>query len=183
MVKRTYCVFTVFLSLILFSGSTVSAQGFAGNSYYVYAFGLLKKSLTNYTFTFADNETSAGSDNGTESNSDNATRTGSVTISQAGKIFESSSGSYIATGNLYNGTWEATEKAYSSYYEENIYSYYSFQFFGTTLMEGFFTSGIIYSTLTTESASQGKNIETGIILFFGTLVNTSPAQTVHGYDN
>lgn len=136
-----------------------------GRKYYVLAFNLSTTALEQFNWMFADNATSAGADN--------ETATGLVIIEQAGKTFTEASGTYLATGDSYNGAWEGTEKNYSAYYEADIYTYYSFLFYGISLAEKTFTSGIIYSTVREESTATEPKEYTSVMPYIGFLVAAS----------
>jgi hypothetical protein len=141
----------------------------SGRKYYVLAFNVSTMALEQFNWMFADNVT----DNATSAGADNETATGLVTIEQAGKTFIEARGTYLATGDAYNGSWEGTEKNYSAYYEADIYTYYSFLFYGIGLIENTFTSGIIYSTTREESKAKEPKEYTSVMPYIGFLVAAS----------
>jgi len=153
--------------LVLFHSA--HAQGLEGLSYYTFAFDVTENTIENFTFSFSDNETDQAADNAT---ADNQTATGGVSILVQNKSFVTPTGSYIATGNFFNGTWQATEKEYSSYYQENMYTYYSLIFFGGAFINKFFLAGVMYSTITTQSVALGTDKKSTVAPFMGILVNT-----------
>jgi len=137
----------------------------SGRKYYVLTFNQATMSLEQFNWFFTDNATSGGTDNGSS--------TGMVTIEQAGKTFAEASGAYRADGDFYNGLWEASEKKYSPYYETDMYTYYSFLFYGINLADSTLTSGILYSTVREESTATEPKEYTSIMPYFGFLVATS----------
>jgi len=166
------CCFTALRSLL--PGACLAQQGsrgdFAeasGRKYYVLSFNTTTKALEQFNWLFSDNATAAEADNGSS--------TGTVIIEQPGKTFADASGTYLADGDFYNGLWEATEKKYSSYYETDIYTYYSFLFYGTQLADNVLTAGIIYSTVREESTATDPKEYTSMMPYFGFLVASAAA--------
>ncbi len=173
MKKITGGLFLSIFILFLFCYGA-SAQDFNGNTYYIFAYDCSINTLKNFTWTFSDNETGGG-DNETKTGSeDNGTSSGgSIIISQQGTTFKTAAGTYLSSGRFYHGSWEATEQEYSSYYEEIIFKYHSFLFYGTTFFDDFITFGIMYTTLTEESTSKGSIVTTAMVPFCGSLVSTA----------
>ena len=165
---RRLLIFVLTGVLLLFQSA--HAQDFDGLSYYTFAFDVTENTIENFNFSFSENETETTTDNET---TDNQTVTGSVSISVQNKTFVTKTGSYIASGNFFNGAWQATEKEYSAYYQENMYTYYSLIFFGGAFINKFFLAGVMYNTTTTQSVALGTEESVTVAPFLGILVNTS----------
>ena len=171
--KSIFCVLVLILNTVIFFLNPVPAQGLEGNSYYVLALDLRENSIQHFTWTFSSSSSGGGADNETEAVTDNETQSGTVVFDVEDRTFDNSTGTYLATGNIFTGSWEAAEENYSNYYEENITTYYSFLFFGVTFANDFFTAGIIYSNITTKSSIKGTEKESRIVPFFGIMLSTS----------
>jgi hypothetical protein len=167
--KCLYALVVIFMIIPLFFPQPILAQEINGNTYYIYALDVNEMFLQQFTWEFSDNATESSTDNGT----DNAKGSGIIAIEQAGKTFENSSGSYISTGNFYRGSWEATEKNFSNYYEEDIYIYYSFLFYGVNLLNTTYTAGIIYSTTREKTTTKGTEEYLKVLPYIGILVSSS----------
>ncbi len=181
-------IFVVIIGVVGLCGlQTLWAQDFDGNKYFVQGFDIQNMTFEQFNWTFAadetdagdnqtdpggDNQTDPGGDNETAGGSDNST-SGSVTIEQPGKTFTNSAGSYIATGSVFRGQWQATQENYSNYYEETIYTYYTFLFIGAVFANDVRMIGNIYSTTTVQSDTKGTETYTGIVPFLGVLVSRS----------
>ena len=163
----------VFFNVSLYESQ---AEGLDGNSYYTYIFDVNNNEFQHFTWTFtgsgsdevSDNETDAGEDNET-----NVTQRGAVTIDVEDKTFDNATGTYFSRRYLFNGSWEGVVTTYSDYYQENIYTYYSYLFFGISLFNNSNNFGVVYSIVTTESTKKGTEKTSGFMPFYGLLVSTS----------
>ena len=173
MVKRSFCFLILILITAIFLLTSVRAQGLDGNSYYTFTIDWSENSLKYFTWTFSNSGTGGSTDNETGNGTDNETQKGTVTIDVEDKTFDNSTGTYLVSGNIFRGSWEAAEKNYSNYYSEDIYTYYSVLFFGVFFADNSYTAGIIYSNITIKSSTKGTEKESRIVPFFGILVSTS----------
>ncbi len=158
----------------------VQAQDFAGSSYYCYGIDIRTGSLQSFELTFGTGDGgTAGSDNAT-SGSDNETSggttetiQGALTLSVPGRTFDNQTGTYRLNGTVYNGSWEGDEAVASSFYQETIYTYHSYLFFGLTSFNNFLVSGFAFVSITEQSNAKGTVQSSGTVPFIGVLVSAS----------
>jgi len=158
--------------------STVAEHG-----YYTTTILTGGNSFQNFTWTFGASQTGSQSDNETSA-SDNESQ-GDVSISAQAKTFDNETGSYMGTGNFFHGTWEAAEVQYSSFYAADIYTYYSFLFFGVVFAQSSFITGYILSETTIKSSALDSEQIRTVMPFFGILIPSSAQNNksiiLHGY--
>ena len=168
MKKKYFYAFVLTAFTLLPYPSSAVASEVAGKSYYTITFDMSMTALQDFTWSFGPVAGGSTSDNAT----DNATQ-GEVSISAQAKTFDNATGSYLALGNFFRGTWKATEINYSSFYEADIYTYYSFLFFGVVFRQSSYITGIVYSdTIIKSTAKDTEEIKT-IFPYLGILVERS----------
>ena len=152
---------------VLFVPATASA--ISGNAYYTFTFDTGPYGLQHFTLAFSESSSSTpGGDNETTQQADNATLTGEVTISADGRSFQDASGTYIANGNFFNGSWQATEALYSPFYETTVYTHHSLLFFGISLAGDVITTGVMYSTTKSEPQTAAPASNAGMLVAMAT---------------
>ena len=166
---------SVFVLTMLFSTTALAQEGPEGNTYYCFTADLGSNSAKHFTLNFTETGSDETETDNETGETDNATtwENGTVSISVENKTFDNETGMYRSLGLFFNGVWEAVEVNYSSFYQENIYTYYSYVFTGVTFANDLFATGMIFSTLTEESVSKGKVVKTGLVPFAGMLVAVS----------
>jgi hypothetical protein len=139
----------------------------SGKSYYTFVLDYTSSAFQNFTWRFTDNSSGGSSDNST---GDNSTQ-GTVSISVQAKTLDNETSTYMTLGSFFNGTWQAAEKQYSTFYAADIYTYYSFLFFGVSLYNNYFITGFIYSDTVIESVAKDTEEILSTIPFFGIVIS------------
>jgi hypothetical protein len=159
----------IYISALILSAAVLflpcAEAGIGGKDYYTFAPDYTNSTFQNFTWRFGDNETEGDSDN--ESTDNTTTTQGSVRISAQATELDNETGAYMTLGILFNGTWEAATKEYSAFYEADIYTYYSFLFYGVAFYRGAYVAGLIYSDTIIESTAKDTEEIISIMPFFG----------------
>ncbi|MEI6126585.1 MAG: hypothetical protein WCQ99_08555 [Pseudomonadota bacterium] len=166
MKRKYFCAFVIVVFTFVLGISFAKASEVAGHNYYTMTFDAGINALQAFTWSFGPAD--AVSDNAT----DNSTR-GEVSISAQAKTFDNSTGAYVGRGNFFRGTWKAVEKNHSAFYEADIYTYYSFLFFGVVFVQSSCVTGIIYSDTIIKSTAKDTEEIKSFIPFVGILVEGS----------
>ncbi len=158
-------VYCVFISSI----SSVMAQEVAGNTYYCISLDVRTAMPQHFNLAFSG---SSGSSDNATSESDNGTQDGTITVSVDGVNFDNATGTYLMTNGIFNATWEAASAEKSTYYNETIYTYYSYFVVGLSFLNNFFTAGVVTSTVTEVSEAKGTVKDSGVAPFVGILISS-----------
>jgi len=157
--QKKLCFFMLSLSCFLLFLPCAEAT-IVGKTYYTFLFDYSGSAFQNLKLTFGE----ASSDNA--STSDNATQ-GSLSITVQATDLDNETGAYTVDGILFNGTWQAAKKEYSSFYEADIYTYYSFLLYGIAFYRGAYIAGIIYSDTLVKSTAKDTEEIVSLLPFFG----------------
>lgn len=131
-----------------------------GKTYYVFFVDVARMAFDTISMRFEEPD----SDN--ESSADNATE-GRLHITVQGTTLDNETGAYSVKGILFNGTWEAAKQEYSSFYQADIYTYYSFLLYGIAFYRGAYIAGVIYSDTLVKCTAKDTEEITSILPFFG----------------
>lgn len=145
-----------------------AAAQVSGKSYYTFVLDYSSSAFQNFNWSFTANSSSGTSDN---SSADNSTQ-GIVSITVQAKTLDNETSTYMTLGSFFNGTWQAVEKNYSTFYEADIYTYYSFLFFGVALYKNYYITGFIYSDTVIESVAKDTEEILSTMPFFGVVIST-----------
>lgn len=160
-IKKTYVFILGFSCTLLFLPH--AEAGIVGKTYYTFLVDYSGSTFTNLKLTFAESD-SDDSDNA--SSTDNAT-TGSLSISVQATGLDNETGAYSVEGILFNGTWQAAKKEYSTFYQADIYTYYSFLFYGIAFYRGAYIAGVIYSDTLVKCTAKDTEEIVSLLPFFG----------------
>ena len=155
--KLCFFVLSLCCTMLFLPGAEA---GIVGKTYYAFLFDYAGGAFQNLKLTFAE----AGSDNA--SSTDNATQD-SLSIAVQATSLDNETGAYSVQGILFNGTWQAAKKEYSSFYQADIYTYYSFLIYGIAFYRGAYIAGVIYSDTLVKSTAKDTEEIVSLLPFFG----------------
>jgi hypothetical protein len=160
--------------LVNLMAQDAGAQDVGGREYYAYSIDIRTGMLQHCTLAFGDsgdNATSGDSGDNATSGDGALPASGALDISLESETFDTASGSYLLSGRLFNGTWEASQSEFSAYYGETVFTYYSFLIAGLSFGNSFFVGGLMNTTITEVSQARGTLKSSAAVPFMGVLVS------------